>query len=101
MALNYIWIGFFVIAFLVALVKLIFFGDTAIFNNVVNGMFDSAKTGAEISIGLIGVMTFWLGIMKIGERAGMISLFAKGVSPFLADYFPEYLKVTRQMVRLS
>ncbi|MDP2413716.1 nucleoside recognition domain-containing protein [Daejeonella sp.] len=88
MALNYIWIGFFVIAFLVALVKLIFFGDTAIFNNVVNGMFDSAKTGAEISIGLIGVMTFWLGIMKIGERAGMISLFAKGVSPFFSRLFP-------------
>ncbi len=88
MALNYIWIGFFVIAFLVALVKLIFFGDTAIFNNVVNGMFDSAKTGAEIAIGLIGVMTFWLGIMKIGERAGMISLFAKGVSPFFSRLFP-------------
>ena len=88
MALNYIWIGFFVIAFLVALVKLIFFGDTGIFNNVVNGMFDSAKTGAEISIGLIGVMTFWLGIMKIGERAGMISLFAKGVSPFFSSLFP-------------
>ena len=88
MALNYIWIGFFVIAFLVALVKLIFFGDTAIFNNVVNGMFDSAKTGAEISIGLIGVMTFWLGIMKIGERAGMITLFAKGVSPFFSRLFP-------------
>jgi spore maturation protein SpmA len=88
MALNYIWIGFFVIAFLVALIKLIFFGDTAIFNNVVNGMFDSAKTGAEISIGLIGVMTFWLGIMKIGERAGMITLFAKGVSPFFSRLFP-------------
>lgn len=88
MALNYIWIGFFVIAFIVALVKLIFFGDTAIFNNVVNGMFDSAKTGAEISIGLIGIMTFWLGIMKIGERAGMITLFAKGVSPFFSRLFP-------------
>jgi len=88
MALNYIWIGFFVIAFIVALVKLIFFGDTAISNNVVNEMFDSAKTGAEISIGLIGIMTFWLGIMKIGERAGMISLFAKGVSPFFSKLFP-------------
>jgi spore maturation protein SpmA len=60
MALNYIWIGFFVIAFVVAIVKLIVFGDTSIFNNVVNGMFDSAKTGAEISIGLIGIMTFCL-----------------------------------------
>jgi len=92
MALNYVWIGFFVIAFIVALVKLIVLGDTSIFNNVVNGMFDSAKTGAEISLGLIGIMTFWLGIMKIGERAGMISLFARGVSPFFSRLFPEVPK---------
>ncbi len=92
MALNYVWIAFFVIAFIVALVKLIVLGDTAVFNNVVNGMFDSAKTGAEISIGLIGIMTFWLGIMKIGERAGMISVFAKGVSPFFSRLFPDVPK---------
>lgn len=92
MALNYVWIGFFVIAFIVALIKLVVLGDTAIFNNVVNGMFDSAKTGAEISIGLIGIMTFWLGIMKIGERAGMISLFAKGLSPFFSRLFPDVPK---------
>ena len=92
MALNYVWIGFFIIAFIVALVKLIFLGDTAIFNNVVNGMFDSAKTGAEISFGLVGIMTFWLGIMKVGERAGMISMFAKGVSPFFSRLFPEIPK---------
>ncbi|MHB1177837.1 MAG: nucleoside recognition domain-containing protein [Daejeonella sp.] len=92
MALNYVWIGFFVIAFIVALIKLIVLGDTSIFNNVVNGMFESAKTGAEISIGLIGIMTFWLGIMKIGERAGMISLFAKGVSPFFSRLFPDVPK---------
>ncbi len=92
MALNYVWIGFFVIAFIVALAKLIVLGDTAIFNNVINGMFDSAKTGAEISLGLIGIMTFWLGIMKIGERAGMISLFARGVSPFFSRLFPEVPK---------
>ncbi len=88
MALNYVWIGFFIIAFIVALVKLIFFGDTAVFGTVVNGMFDSAKTGAEISLGLVGMMTFWLGIMKIGEKAGMISVFAKGVSPFFGKLFP-------------
>ena len=88
MALNYVWIAFFLIAFVVAFIKLIFFGDTAIFTGVMNGMFDSAKTGAEISIGLIGIMTFWLGIMKIGERAGMISLFAKGVAPFFSKLFP-------------
>lgn len=92
MALNYVWIGFFIIAFIVALFKLIILGDTSIFNNVVNGMFDSAKTGAEISFGLVGIMTFWLGIMKIGERAGMISLFAKGVSPFFSKLFPEIPK---------
>lgn len=88
MVLNYIWICFFVIAFIVALVKLIFFGDTTIFSAVTTGMFDSAKTGAEISLGLIGIMTFWLGIMKIGERAGMISLFARGASPFFSKLFP-------------
>ncbi|MBC7914043.1 MAG: spore maturation protein [Pyrinomonadaceae bacterium] len=88
MALNYIWIAFFVIAFIVALAKLIFLGDTAIFSAITTGMFDSAKTGAEISLGLIGIMTFWLGIMKIGERAGMISLFARGASPFFSKLFP-------------
>lgn len=88
MALNYVWIAFFLIAFVVALVKLFFFGDTEIFSNLINGMFDSAKTGAELSLGLIGIMTFWLGIMKVGERAGMISLFARGVNPFFSKLFP-------------
>lgn len=88
MALNYVWIAFFIISFVVALIKLIFFGDTEVFSAVINGMFDSAKTGAEISIGLIGIMTFWLGIMKIGEQAGMITLFAKGVNPFFSKLFP-------------
>jgi spore maturation protein SpmA len=88
MALNYVWIAFFVIAFIVALIKLIFFGDTEIFSNLINGMFDSAKTGAELSLGLIGIMTFWLGIMKIGERAGMISVFARAVNPFFSKLFP-------------
>jgi spore maturation protein SpmA len=88
MALNFVWIGFFVIAFTVASFKLIFLGDTQVFTNVVNGMFDSSKTGAEISIGLIGIITFWMGIMKIGEKAGMITLFAKGVNPFFSKLFP-------------
>ncbi len=92
MALNYVWIAFFVIAFIVALFKLIFLGDVQIFSNVMNGMFDSAKTGAEISLGLVGIMTFWLGIMKIGEKAGMISLFAKGVNPFFSKLFPQIPK---------
>lgn len=88
MALNYVWIAFFLISFIVALVKLIFFGDTMVFTNVMNGMFDSAKTGAEISLGLIGIMTFWLGILKIGENAGMIAMFARAVSPFFSKLFP-------------
>lgn len=88
MALNYVWIAFFVIAFIVALIKLIFFGDTEIFSNLINGIFDSSKTGAELSLGLVGIMTFWLGIMKVGERAGMITLFAKGVNPFFSKLFP-------------
>jgi len=88
MALNYVWICFFLISFIVALIKLIFFGDTLVFTNVMNGMFDSAKTGAEISIGLIGIMTFWLGILKIGENAGMIAMFARAVNPFFSKLFP-------------
>ena len=88
MALNYVWIAFFIIAFIVALIKLIFFGDTEIFSNLINGLFDSAKTGAELSLGLVGIMTFWLGIMKVGEKAGMINVFAKAVNPFFSKLFP-------------
>jgi spore maturation protein SpmA len=89
MALNYVWIAFFLIAFCAALVKLIFFHDYEIFQKIVTGTFDSAKTGAEISLGLIGLMTFWLGIMKIGEKGGMIQIFARAVGPFFAKLFPE------------
>ncbi len=88
MALNYVWIAFFLIAFIVALIKLIFFGETQLMSDVVNGMFESAKTGFDISIGLVGIMTFWLGIMKIGEVAGMISVFSRGVNPFFSKLFP-------------
>lgn len=88
MALNYVWIGFFVIAFIVALCKLIFLGDTEIFGLMTKTLFESGKTGAEISIGLVGVMTFWLGIMKIGEKAGMIEKFARFVSPLFSKLFP-------------
>jgi spore maturation protein SpmA len=87
MALNYVWLFFFLISFVVAVVKL-FMGDTEIFSKLISGIFDSAKTGFDISIGLVGMMTLWLGIMKIGERAGMITLFAKGVRPFFKTLFP-------------
>ena len=69
MALNYIWILFFVIAFVIGLVKLIFFGDTEIFKLMVEGLFDSTKSSVmDIALPLVGIMAFWLGIMKIGEK---------------------------------
>ena len=68
MVLNYIWIAFFVIAFAVALVKLLFFGDTGVFPEIMNSTFTTAKTAFEISLGLTGVLSLWLGVMKIGER---------------------------------
>lgn len=92
MALNYVWIGFFVIAFVVALCKLIFLGDTEIFAKMMTSTFENGKTGAEIAIGLTGVMTFWLGIMKIGEKAGMIEKFARFVDPLFSKLFPQVPK---------
>lgn len=89
MALNYIWIFFFVIAFVIALVRLIFFGDTEIFPAIMNSTFDNAKTGFEISLGLTGVMTLWLGFMKIGEKGGMVNILSKIVGPFFKKLFPE------------
>ncbi|SEN97531.1 Spore maturation protein SpmA [bacterium A37T11] len=92
MALNYVWVSFFLIAFIVALVKLIFFGDTEVFQKIVTALFEMAQTGATTSLGLIGMMTFALGIMKIGERGGMINLFARAVGPFFNKLFPEIPK---------
>lgn len=89
MALNYIWIFFFVVAFVIALVRLIFFGDTEIFPAIMNSTFDNAKTGFEISLGLTGVMTLWLGLMKIGEKGGMVNILSKVVGPFFRKLFPE------------
>jgi spore maturation protein SpmA len=92
MALNYIWIAFFVIAFIVGLIRLLFFGDTQVFQDMVNGTFDSAKTGFEISLGLTGVLTLWLGLMKVGEKGGVVKIFSKLVGPFFAKLFPEVPK---------
>lgn len=89
MALNFVWIAFFLIAFAAASFKLLVHHDYDIFQKIVSGTFDSAKAGAEISLGLIGLMTFWLGIMKVGERGGMIRVFARLVGPFFAKLFPE------------
>lgn len=88
MALNYIWIFFFVIAFVIGLAKLIFLGDVTVFPNMMNSTFDMAKTGFEISIGLTGVLTLWMGIMKIGERGGVVRIFSRLVGPFFNKLFP-------------
>ncbi len=92
MALNYIWIGFFLIAFIVGLVRLIFLGDMEVFPNMVNGTFAAAETGFTISLGLTGVLTLWLGLMKIGEKGGIVKIFARLVGPFFAKLFPELPK---------
>ena len=88
MALNYIWIFFFVVAFVIGLVKLIFLGDVAIFSQMMNSSFEMAKTGFEISIGLTGVLTLWMGFMKIGERGGVVKIFSRFVGPFFNKLFP-------------
>jgi spore maturation protein SpmA len=89
MVLNYIWISFFIIAFLVALVKLFIFGDTQIFSDLFNSIISSSKTGFEISLGLTGVLAFWLGIVKVGEKGGMVNIMYKLVGPFFRKLFPE------------
>lgn len=88
MALNYIWIAFFAIAFLTGLVKLIFLGDTAVFSDMMNSTFAMARTGFETSLYLTGVLTLWMGIMKIGEKGGMVNIIAKLISPLFCKIFP-------------
>ena len=93
MALNYIWIAFFIIAFVIALVKLIFLGDTEAFKSIVDGLFSSSQTAVmDIALPLIGAMTFWLGIMKVGEKAGAINFLSRIVGPFFRRIFPEIPK---------
>ncbi len=89
MALNYIWIGFFLIAFVTGLVKLIFFGDMEVFPGMMSSTFSMAKTGFELSLGLTGVLTLWMGIMKIGEKGGIVKVFSKLIGPFFQKLFPE------------
>lgn len=92
MILNYIWIGFLLIAFIVACIQLLLYGNTQIFSDIINSTFSSAKNGFEISLGLTGVLSLWLGIMKIGERGGVINAFSKLVAPFFARIFPDIPK---------
>jgi spore maturation protein SpmA len=93
MVLNYIWSGFFLISFVVALAQWLFMGDNEIFRRIIDGTFESARMGVmEIALPLAGVMTLWLGIMNIGEKAGVVGFFAKIISPFFSRIFPEIPK---------
>ena len=92
MVLNYIWIAFFVIAFVIAVVKLLFMGDFEVFPAMMDSTFASSKTAFEISIGLTGVLSLWLGIMKIGEKGGVVNALARLLSPVVGRLFPEIPK---------
>ena len=88
MALNYIWIAFFLIGFIVALGKLIFAGDIHIFNELVNAVFSNAKTGFEISLGLTGALTLWMGLLRVGEKGGVVAILGKVMGPLFEKLFP-------------
>lgn len=92
MVLNYIWIAFFLIAFVIAVVRLIFFGDVEVFPNIMNSTFETAKQGFEISLGLTGVLSLWMGVMKIGEKGGVINVLARFLSPLFTRLFPDIPK---------
>lgn len=92
MVLNYIWIAFFLIAFIVALVKLIFFADFTVFPAIMQSTFDTSKQGFEISLGLTGVLSLWLGIMKVGEKGGVVNALARLLGPVFARLFPDVPK---------
>lgn len=89
MALNYIWIFFFLAAFVIAFIKLIFFQDYEVFSAIITSTFDAAKNGFEISLGLTGVLTLWMGIMKVGEKGGVVNIISRIIGPFFQRIFPE------------
>lgn len=92
MVLNYIWVGFFLVAFVVAVVKLVFMGDTSVFPAMMDSTFSSAETAFTISLGLTGVLSLWLGIMKVGERGGVVDVLARLMSPLFSRLFPDIPK---------
>ena len=92
MALNYIWIGLILLAVLVGCIQWLVMGDTGVMSAILDSTFASAKTGFEISIGLTGVLSLWMGIMKIGEQAGVVNQLSRGVSPFFTRIFPDLPK---------
>ncbi|MBS1145936.1 MAG: hypothetical protein H6R08_112, partial [Proteobacteria bacterium] len=87
--LNALWVGFFVVAFVIALFKMLVLGDAGVFAALVKALFDSSKSAFEIALGLTGVMTLWLGVMKVGERAGMLELLTRGLAPLFRRLFPD------------
>ena len=89
MVLNYIWIAFFLTAFVIALFRLVVMGDVEVFPAVMDSTFASAKTAFEISLGLTGVLSLWMGVMKIGEKGGLIGLVSRALSPLFTRLFPE------------
>ena len=92
MVLNYIWVGFLLVAFVLAAVKLLFFGDVEVFPSIMNATFASAKTGFEVSIGLTGALALWMGVMKIGEKGGLVRALARLLSPLFVRLFPSVPK---------
>ena len=92
MVLNYIWVAFFIIAFVIAMVKLVFFGDYSVFPAMMDSTFSSSKTAFEISLGLTGVLSLWLGVMKVGERGGVVDVLARILSPVFSKLFPDIPK---------
>ena len=88
MVLNYIWIGFFLIAFVIAVFKLLVFGDYDVFPAMMDSTFSSSKTAFEISLGLTGVLSLWLGVMKVGEKGGVVNELARLLSPVFCKLFP-------------
>ena len=92
MVLSYIWISFFLVAFIVALGRLVFLGDTQVFPEIINSTFNASKTAFEIALGLTGVLSLWLGIMKIGEKGGLINFISRLLSPIFSKLFPDIPK---------
>lgn len=92
MVLNYIWIAFFLAAFITATIRLVFMGDTSVFPEIINSTFESSKTAFDISLGLTGVLSLWMGIMKVGEAGGVIQFFSRILSPVFCRLFPDIPK---------
>ncbi len=92
MVLNYIWIAFFIAAFAIALCRLLFMGDTEVFPAIINSTFETSKTAFEISLGLTGVLSLWMGLMKIGEQGGLVNALARVLSPIFNRLFPDIPK---------